>query len=133
LREDVVFIGHAPALKDELTAEENLRALIELTATHPTDAEVSAALTSVALDAQRKLPARVLSQGQRRRIGLARLRLSRRPLWLLDEPATALDAAGLDSLTQMIAQQLAIGGTVIAATHQAFDLPTERTATLALS
>jgi heme exporter protein A len=74
-----------------------------------------------------------LSQGQRRRIGLARLRLSRRPLWLLDEPATALDAAGLDSLTQMIAQQLAIGGTVVAATHQAFDLPTERTATLALS
>jgi len=94
---------------------------------------VSAALTSVALDAQRKLPARVLSQGQRRRIGLARLRLSRRPLWLLDEPATALDAAGLDSLTQMIAQQLAIGGTVVAATHQASDLPTERTATLALS
>ena len=45
LREDVVFIGHAPALKDELTAEENLRSLVELTATHPSDAEVSAALT----------------------------------------------------------------------------------------
>jgi heme exporter protein A len=133
LREDVVFIGHAPALKDELTAEENLRSLVELTATHPSDADMSAALTSVALDAQRKLPARVLSQGQRRRIGLARLQLSRRPLWLLDEPATALDAAGLGSLTQMIAQQLAIGGTVVAATHQTLDLPTERVATLALS
>src|SRR6185295_11378958 len=53
LREDVVFIGHAPALKDELTAEENLRSLADLTATHPSDAEVSAALTSVALDRQR--------------------------------------------------------------------------------
>jgi len=133
LREDAVFVGHAPALKDELTAEENLRALVDLTATHRSAAEVSAALTSVALDAQRKLPARVLSQGQRRRIGLARLGLSRRPLWLLDEPATALDSAGLGLLTQMIAQQLATGGTVIAATHHALDLPAERVATLALS
>jgi len=133
LREDVVFIGHAPALKDELTAEENLRALIELTATHPTDAEVSAALTSVALDAQRKLPARVLSQGQRRRIGLARLRLSRRPLWLLDEPATALDAAGLRLLAELVAQRLHAGGMVVAATHQALDLLPDRTDTLAMS
>ena len=133
LREDAVFIGHAPALKDELSAEENLRSLVELTATHPSDAEVGAALTAAALDAQRGLPARVLSQGQRRRIGLARLGLARRPLWLLDEPATALDAAGLGLLTRMIAQQLATGGTVIAATHQTLDLPAERVATLALS
>jgi heme exporter protein A len=133
LREDAVFVGHAPALKDELTAEENLRSLVDLTAMHRTDAEVSEALSSVALDAQRTLPARVLSQGQRRRIGLARLGLSRRPLWLLDEPATALDTAGLGLLTQMIAQQLAAGGTVIAATHQTLDLPAERVATLALS
>jgi heme exporter protein A len=133
LREDVLFIGHAPALKDELTAEENLRSLVELTATHPTDAEVGAALTAAALDAQRALPARVLSQGQRRRIGLARLGLSRRPLWLLDEPATALDAAGLGLLARMIAQRLATGGTVIAATHQTLDLPADRVATLALS
>jgi heme exporter protein A len=133
LREDAVFIGHAPALKDELTAEENLRALVELTAMHSSDAEIEAALTSVALDGQRALPARVLSQGQRRRIGLARLGVSRRPLWLLDEPATALDAAGLGLLAQMIAQRLATGGTVIAATHQPLDLPPDRVATLALS
>jgi len=133
LREDVVFIGHAPALKDELTAEENLRSLVELSATHPTDADVEAALTAVALGAQRTLPARVLSQGQRRRIGLARLGFSRRPLWLLDEPATALDAAGLVLLSQMIAQQLATGGTVVAATHQTLDVPAERVATLTLS
>jgi heme exporter protein A len=132
LREDVAFVGHAPALKDELTAAENLRSLAGLTAVHPSAAEVSAALAVVALDAQQALPARVLSQGQRRRIGLARLGLAQRPLWLLDEPATALDGAGLELLARMITQQLAAGGTVVAATHQVLDLPSDRVATLAL-
>ncbi len=79
------------------------------------------------------LPARVLSQGQRRRIGLARLSLLKRPLWLLDEPATALDATGLGLLGRLIAQQLAAGGAVIAATHQPLDLPPEAVDRLVLA
>ncbi len=123
LRNDIVWSGHLAPLKDELSAEENLRSLVTL-AGGTCDAEgVRAALDEVALLPQRTLPARVLSQGQRRRIGLARLTLLRRPLWLLDEPATALDAAGLQLLGTMVARHLHEGGSVIAATHQPLDLP----------
>ncbi len=79
------------------------------------------------------LPARVLSQGQRRRISLARLALSRRPLWILDEPATALDTAGLALLATLLARHLADGGLAIAATHQALDLPAGLAIALALA
>jgi heme exporter protein A len=123
LRQDAVFSGHLPALKDELTAEENLRVLVSLAGGHPSDDDLRTALSEVALDAQRVLPARVLSQGQRRRIGLARLALLPRPLWLLDEPATALDATGLALLGRIIVRHLKAGGMAIAATHQPLDLP----------
>ncbi len=92
----------------------------------PSPEALRAALADVALEAQRALPSRVLSQGQRRRIGLARLALLRRPLWLLDEPATALDTTGLALLAKLIARQLAAGGAVIAATHQLLDVPADR-------
>ena len=75
LREETLYAGHLTALKDELTAEENLRSLVSLSGIEPDEAALRAALASVALEAQRMLPARVLSQGQRRRIGLARLSL----------------------------------------------------------
>lgn len=132
LRGECVFAGHLPALKDELTALENLRSLVELAGVRPPESDLRAAMSEVALDAQHALPARVLSQGQRRRIGLARLSLLRRPLWLLDEPATALDTTGLALLAQLIARQLEAGGAVIAATHQPLDLPPERLQRLVL-
>ena len=132
-RSHCVFAGHLPALKDELTVEENLRSLAELAGARPSDDEVGGALATTDLAEQRTLPARVLSQGQRRRIGLARLALLPRPLWLLDEPATALDAAGLALLASLIAQRVRSGGTVVAATHQALDLPGERRDELALA
>src|SRR4029077_2738140 len=93
LRASTAFAGHLPALKDELTAEENLASLVALEGATPEPAAISDALDNVALTRQRALPARVLSQGQRRRIGLARLSLVSRPLGLLDEPLAALDAA----------------------------------------
>ena len=133
LREETLYAGHLTALKDELTAEENLRSLVALSGIAPDEAALRAALASVALEGQRLLPARVLSQGQRRRIGLARLSLLKRPLWLLDEPATALDATGLGLLGRLIAQQLAAGGAVIAATHQPLDLPPEAVDRLVLA
>jgi len=132
-RSHCVFAGHLAALKDELTVEENLRSLAELAGARPSDDELRSALASVDLAEQRGLPARVLSQGQRRRIGLARLQMLQRPLWLLDEPAAALDAAGLVLLAQLVTQRLRGGGTVVAATHQALDLPAEKTDTLALA
>jgi heme exporter protein A len=132
LRAAVAYAGHLPALKDELSAEENLSSLIALSGTPATRAEISDALDAVALGRKRSLPARVLSAGQRRRIGLARLALIKRPLWILDEPVTALDAAGTDLLAQMVREHLESGGLAVAATHQALDLPEQRAASLTL-
>jgi heme exporter protein A len=121
LRACAVFIGHAPALKDELTAEENLASLATLHGAPAERAAVLQALNAWSLSRQRALPARVLSQGQRRRVALARLWLLSRPLWLLDEPATALDAAGQVTLRDALAAHLAARGIAVIATHQ--DLP----------
>jgi heme exporter protein A len=126
IRNAVVFNGHLPALKDELTTEENLAQWSALDGGRPSLAALEAALDAVALTAQRRLPVRVLSQGQRRRIGLARLRLSTRPLWVLDEPLTALDAAGVELLHGLLASHLAAGGLCVAASHQPLPIARER-------
>ena len=120
LRACAVFIGHAPALKDELTIEENLASLTMLQGAHAERTAMLDALDAWSLLRQRTLPARVLSQGQRRRVSLARLGLLSRPLWLLDEPASALDA-GHVTLRDTLAAHLAAGGIAVIATHQ--DLP----------
>jgi heme exporter protein A len=133
LRSALAFAGHHPALKDELTAEENLAALVGLSEGLVSKDAIGAALDAVALSRQRRLPARVLSQGQRRRIGLARLTLVKRLLWLLDEPVTALDAAGTALLARLVGEHVKAGGLAIAATHTPLDLPQARMRSLALA
>jgi len=133
LRECVAFNGHLPALKDELTAEENLRAWTTLEANRLTPHALVDALDAVGLSAQRALPARILSQGQRRRIGLARLRLSRRALWILDEPLTALDRAAIDSLGALLDAHAEGGGLCVLASHQSLPIAASRTRSLALA
>jgi len=132
LRASVLFSGHAAALKDELTTEENLDALVRLAGARASCDAIRAVLDELSLGPQRLLPARVLSAGQRRRIGLARLRLVRRPLWVLDEPLTALDAAGNESLVASLRSHLDDGGAAIVATHQPLDVAAGRTHALAL-
>ena len=132
MRGAVAFNGHLPALKDELSAEENLRAWIALDDRSPADDAVGEALDAVALARQRRLPVRVLSQGQRRRIGLARLRLVRRPLWVLDEPLTALDADGVDALGALLDAHLSSGGLCIIASHHPLPITAKRARTFAL-
>jgi heme exporter protein A len=131
-RATTLYIGHAPALKDELTAEENLISLARLHGAAPDADNVTEALRAWALEPQRALPARVLSQGQRRRVGLARLRLVQRPLWVLDEPTTALDTAGTHTLQEQLAAHLARGGIAVVATHQDLALPAGARRTLPL-
>jgi heme exporter protein A len=132
LRRSVAFAGHAAALKDELSATENLAWGTALAGV-PADADrIDSAIERVGLTRQRALPARVLSQGQRRRVALARLILAGRPLWLLDEPVTALDAAGMTLLQDLLAEHLARGGAVVAATHQPLPVAGSPQATLAL-
>ena len=132
MREVVAFNGHLPAVKDELSAEDNLRAWIALDDRSPDADAVAEALDAVDLARQRRLPVRVLSQGQRRRIGLARLRLVRRPLWVLDEPLTALDADGVDALGALLDAHLSSGGLCIIASHHPLPIAAKRARTFAL-
>jgi heme exporter protein A len=133
LRNAVAFNGHWPALKDELTAEENLDAWSALTGLPAGRDDVARALDEVALSRQRRLPVRVLSQGQRRRIGLARLALAKRALWILDEPLTALDNEAIGVLGDLLEAHLAHGGVCVAASHQPLPIAATRTRTLVLS
>jgi len=124
-RATTLYIGHATALKDELSAEENLISLTRLHGAAADAATVRDALRAWTLEPQRALPARVLSQGQRRRVGLARLRLLRRPLWVLDEPTNALDIAGVETFQALLAAHLEQGGIAVIATHQDLVLPVD--------
>ena len=133
LREAVAFNGHLPALKDELTAFENLAAWTTLENERADAQAIDGALAGVALARRARIPARALSQGQRRRIGLARLSLSRRRLWILDEPLTALDSDGVEVLETLLVAHLDGGGLVVAASHQALPVPAARLRPLELA
>ena len=132
LRAATLFIGHAAALKEELTAEENLASLVALHGVRVEASALAGALSDWTLSRQRMLPARVLSQGQRRRIGLARLRLVHRPLWVLDEPTTALDAAGIEALQELVGAHLARGGMALVASHRELAVRAGTTRSLSL-
>ena len=137
LREDfhreLLYIGHAPGLKDELSAAENLQFGVRLRGGEGDARDAEAALDRVGLRRQAHLPVGRLSQGQRRRVALARLHLPRRPrLLVLDEPFAALDAAASGRLEAALAHHLSEGGTVVYTTHQAQALRSGRLRTLAL-
>jgi len=115
---ELVYLGHAPAVKDDLTAAENLAISCALAGMPAAARAIEEALARFGL-AGKTQPARRLSQGQRRRAALARLALSAaRPLWLLDEPFSALDAQGVGLLRGLIEAHLARGGAVVFTTHQ---------------
>lgn len=114
---ELVYIGHAPAVKDDLTAAENLSSALRIAGNRRSDVEVHTALLEldVPVDAMLKK----LSQGQRRRAALARLRLSEGvPLWLLDEPFASLDAAATREVEGLMSAHAARGGAVVYTTHQ---------------
>jgi len=122
------YQGHVPALKDDLTVLENLSFALALDGVTADAGAQEEAIKAVGLSKRRHLPARHLSQGQRRRVGLARLMLARgRPLWLLDEPATALDADGITLFCAALDRHLAAGGVAVLSTHQ--NLPLAAAAT----
>jgi heme exporter protein A len=114
---NVVFLGHAPAVKDELTAGENLEITCALAGLAVSGDAVDGALGAFAIPPEK--PVKQLSQGQRRRAALARLALSAEvPLWLLDEPFTALDTAASAMIEQVIRGHAGRGGAVVYTTHQ---------------
>jgi len=121
-RRRLIYLGHADALKANLTLRENLRFWADLAGLSDGQAvsAVAQALEEDHLRSFADLPARFLSAGQRRRLALSRLRLqppSAAPLWLLDEPTNALDGDAKRRLLDLLRQHLAVGGLIILATH----------------
>ena len=115
LPEQCHYLGHRDALKPALSVAENLTFWADFLGGGRFDAGES--LATVGLDHAADLPAAFLSAGQRRRLSLARLLTVRRPVWLLDEPTTALDVAGQDMFSGLMREHLSRGGLIIAATH----------------
>lgn len=113
-----VYIAHANALKDDLSALENLQFLARLHGDAADAATCTEALRRFGLASRRHAPVRTLSQGQRRRVALARLSLAgERTLWLLDEPYDALDAEGCATLDQLLSAHARAGGAVVLTSH----------------
>jgi heme exporter protein A len=127
IAEQAHYLGHQDALKPSLTVDENLtfwsRYLGGGEATQPA---LMAALTGVGLGGITQLPAAYLSAGQRRRLSIARLLAVKRPIWLLDEPTTALDTAAQAALAGFMEQHLAGGGLIVAAAHGPIGLKAAR-------
>ena len=115
------YCGHRNAIKPRLTVLENLSFWAEING--PTGVAPQAALDEVGLGHIAELDAGYLSAGQSRRLALARLLVTNRPLWLLDEPTAALDAEGHDLVTRLLDCHLDRGGFAIAATHDPITLP----------
>ena len=118
-RRSLVYIGHQNALKDDLTAMEALRFLARARGERPDDVALTAALHRLGVRGSRHAPVRTLSQGQRRRVALARLALClHAELWLLDEPFDALDADGIHALNGLLGEHAALGGATLMTSHQ---------------
>jgi len=115
---NLLFIGHLAGVKKTLTPRENLFFLTQLHQSTNADA-IDDALAKVGLYGYEDLPGYQLSAGQLRRVGLARLYLSQAPLWVLDEPYTAIDKQGIAHLESLFSEHSARGGSVILTTHQA--------------
>ncbi len=120
------YLGHHDAVKEELTALENLELAAALDGAQLPAGEARAALERFGLKGREDLPVRCLSAGQKRRVLLARLATRKAELWLLDEPYTALDANAVGVLSALAGEHLAAGGMAVITSHQAIDIPDGR-------
>jgi heme exporter protein A len=114
----ITYLGHRNAVKEELNSIENLRIADGLAGAELSNAEAQTALARVGLAGRDHLPARFLSEGQRRRSAIARLLTRNSALWLLDEVLASLDNAAATLIETIIGEHLSAGGIAIVATHQ---------------
>ena len=117
----LAYASHEPALKGDLTALENLRFAVGLKRRLSTH-ELRASLEQTGVAACADLPVRVLSAGQRRRVAMARVLAMGAALWLLDEPFTNLDAAGVELMSALLRSHVEGGGAALVVAHQTLDL-----------
>jgi heme exporter protein A len=122
---NMVYIGHLPCIKNDLTTLENIRVLLDTRSQSATSDRIEQALASVGLAGFEDVAGKALSSGQRRRVLLAFLLLADASLWILDEPLTALDVQGVDLVESMILEHRENGGSVIFTTHHGMQLPCE--------
>jgi heme exporter protein A len=130
---EMMYLGHLNAIKDELSALENLLISAGLSGVELKEKEAMTALRRMGLRGRELLPTKVLSQGQRRRVALARLLVSDAKLWVLDEPLTALDVGAVALIQELIAEHLAREGMVIFTTHQPLQVVGKEMRSLSLS
>ena len=129
--QELLYLGHLPGVKDEMTAQENLEFNLALHGLDNKTAE--ATLAKVNLLGFEDALASHLSAGQHRRISLARLWQSQAKVWILDEPFTAIDKLGVEKLEQLFLQHADNGGCVVLTTHQDLSLPAERVKKITLA
>ena len=122
MRRRTLYLGHTAPLKDDLTVTQNLMYALRLDGCAVYPQRCLQALEDAGLGMRRHLLAKQLSQGQRRRIGIARMLLASRALWLLDEPTTALDAEGDRLFKSVLREHLSMRGLAVVTTHQALDI-----------
>lgn len=125
---ELSYFGHLNAIKDELTGIENLKIDSKLVGVDVSEDDIVDALGKMGLQGREDLPTKFLSQGQKRRVALARLLFSQTKLWILDEPFTALDVAAVDFLQSLISQHIEKGGLVILTTHQDVSITADESA-----
>jgi heme exporter protein A len=123
--QSMLYIGHLTGIKAALTAEENLAWMVHLSP-HLNQLSLAHALKKVGLYGFEDVPCHTLSAGQQRRVSLARLYLSSAPLWILDEPFTALDKKGVAEKEALITQHVETGGAVILTTHHPLNIMPKR-------
>lgn len=123
---EMAYVGHLNGIKDELTAFENLRVNARMRGVAADEETALKALESMELNACAELPGKVLSQGQRRRLALARLLLDDTKLWILDEPFNALDVKSVGRVQGLLSEHLDNGGMVVLTTHQEVEITSRR-------
>lgn len=122
---ELLYLGHAASIKEEFTPLENLRMNAAVAGQHVEEGAALAALRRIGLKGREDIPSRFLSQGQKRRVALARLLISPAKLWVLDEPFVALDVRAVAQLCELIGEHVQKGGMALFTSHQEVNLPGE--------
>ena len=117
-----LYLGHKSAIKLRLTVQENIRWLCELQDIEVASSDIDRVLALLGLAGYQETPCARLSEGQRKRVGLARFFLCHNPCWIMDEPFSAIDPVGLASLQQVMEAHLHEGGAIILTSHQQLPL-----------
>ncbi|MGB5202184.1 MAG: cytochrome c biogenesis heme-transporting ATPase CcmA [Sedimenticolaceae bacterium] len=128
----LLYLGHLNGIKGDLTAVENLRIASVLDGFRLTESRAWEVLGEIGLRGHEDLPSKHLSQGQKRRVALARLLVNRASLWVLDEPFTALDVTAVQLLQEVIRHHIDNGGLAVVTTHQAVAMIGEQTRSITL-